>query len=357
MNILFDFYFSGDSGAAPDSLVQGPDGSYVGAASEYGQYGYGTLFQMNPPAVAGGAWTETILYDFPADVGFPAGLVRDKDGLLGVAGAVYGITTAGADEIFQLTPTVAGGAWSYSVIHSGHDFNLTLSPQGALFFTENYQLAQLTQSGGVWTFTPVYTFSENETPGGLAVDAAGNVYGAVYSGGSGYGEVVKLVPPSQPGGNWTETVIHTFSGTDGTNPWYLIVDGHGNLYGTTRYGGGHANGGVTFRLAPNSSGTYNYRSLYRFTGSSTTPSSPTSLAFFHDELYGFTEQSGYSFGSIYKLSISGGVVTETTLVNFGAATGNSNPAGKPLFASDGSIFGVTESGGPDDGGTFYQFVP
>ena len=64
-----------------------------------------------------------------------------------------------------------------------------------------------------------------------------------------------LVPGSD--GQWTESVLHTFTGypTDGGggypifyigNP--LIRDAAGNLYGVT--GGGSANDGVIFEVTP-----------------------------------------------------------------------------------------------------------
>ena len=46
------------------------------------------------------------------------------------------------------------------------------------------------------------------------------------------GTVFELTPTK--GGGWTETVLHSFDGTDGVSPSAgLIFDAAGNLYGTT----------------------------------------------------------------------------------------------------------------------------
>ena len=48
----------------------------------------------------------------------------------------------------------------------------------------------------------------------------------------------------------TETVLHSFTGTDGSLPLAgLIADSAGNLYGTTN-GGGASGNGVVFKLTP-----------------------------------------------------------------------------------------------------------
>jgi uncharacterized repeat protein (TIGR03803 family) len=77
------------------------------------------------------------------------------------------------------------------------------------------------------------------------MDAVGNLYGTPYSGGSSNDGVVYKI-----NANGTETVLHSFSGNDGSLPvGGLVFDTAGNLYGTTAYGG-TSNNGVVFKLAP-----------------------------------------------------------------------------------------------------------
>ena len=80
------------------------------------------------------------------------------------------------------------------------------------------------------------------------MDTAGNLYGTtVYGGSQCYcGVVYKLTP--QTNGEWKYTVLHQFNGYDGAQPSAnLVLDGKGNLYGTTATG--EAGGaGVAFEV-------------------------------------------------------------------------------------------------------------
>ena len=66
--------------------------------------------------------------------------------------------------------------------------------------------------------------------------------------GGAYGSVFKL---THSGSGWKETVLHTFTGgRDGGTPYSTIVlDSHGNLYGTASRGGTF-NDGVVFEITP-----------------------------------------------------------------------------------------------------------
>jgi uncharacterized repeat protein (TIGR03803 family) len=62
--------------------------------------------------------------------------------------------------------------------------------------------------------------------------------------------VYELSPSS--GGTWTEKILHDFQagGADGTNPEVgLVMDSHGNLYGTTA-NGGMGGFGTVFEVTP-----------------------------------------------------------------------------------------------------------
>jgi len=89
----------------------------------------------------------------------------------------------------------------------------------------------------------------------LIFDKTGNLYGTTYQAGAkGWGTVFKLSPGAN--GKWTETVLHSFSGSDGRTPSSgLIFDSTGNLYGTAGFGGnlndcGGTGCGVVFKVTP-----------------------------------------------------------------------------------------------------------
>jgi uncharacterized repeat protein (TIGR03803 family) len=221
------YMFTGSLGATPNGgLSFDSAGNLYGTAS--GGDGYGTAFRLSPGG--GGIWTMTILYAFTggADGGFPkSGLTFDGSGNLFGTTSLRGNTSGcgyGCGTVFELTPT-STGAWQFAVIH-------TFSPanDGA------YPLAAR-----------------------LIFDAAGNLYGTTAAGGisslcydfiCGGGTVFELVPTSS--GQWTEQIVHTFSGppVDGAAPAAGLVEGlDGHLFGTTRVGGSYSAGSV-FEIAP-----------------------------------------------------------------------------------------------------------
>ena len=87
--------------------------------------------------------------------------------------------------------------------------------------------------------------------GGVAVGSGGVLYGAT-GGTSTLGTLFSLAPPANPGGVWTQTVLHTFSGRGrtGSAPSTGVMLGSGDmLYGATNAGGvsGH---GTVYNLKP-----------------------------------------------------------------------------------------------------------
>lgn len=76
-------------------------GNLYGTAGQGGlrdkgtRHGNGTVFEVSPPAVSGGKWTETTLHDFAppgfGDGSYPTG------GIVMVYGKLYGATYYGGD--------------------------------------------------------------------------------------------------------------------------------------------------------------------------------------------------------------------------------------------------------------------
>jgi hypothetical protein len=76
--------------------------------------------------------------------------------------------------------------------------------------------------------------------GNLVADSAGNLYGTAFEGGAdNWGVVYELVRPVPPKTLWTGTVLYNFTGgADGRDPVAGVVfDKAGNLYGSTSRGG------------------------------------------------------------------------------------------------------------------------
>jgi hypothetical protein len=101
----------------PQNLVAGANGALYGASTYGGIYGYGAVFELQPPAASGDAWTETVLYSFAPQNGdgiYPlAGLSMGPNGALyGTTGPYYGY-----GYVYELQPPgSAGGSWTETVL-------------------------------------------------------------------------------------------------------------------------------------------------------------------------------------------------------------------------------------------------
>src|SRR5438552_29799 len=117
----------------------------------------------------------------------------------------------------------------------------------------------------------------------------------------------------------TFTTLHSFTGSDGANPYAGLVQGaDGNIYGTTIDGGAHGSGNV---IQITSSGKLT--SIYDFCAqpNCTDGQFPVSTLVMgpDGDFYGTTQNGGiYNFGTAFKISSSG---TLTTLHSFNIIDG------------------------------------
>jgi uncharacterized repeat protein (TIGR03803 family) len=265
-----------------------------------------------------------------------------------------------------LTLVVAPGAWAQGTYKSLHKFpgkrgwsrpvaGLIFDQSGNLYSTTSNggnasssgTVFKLTQNaGGRWTEVVLYSFcsankcADGASPdAGLIFDATGNLYGTTFNGGANQGGVVfKLAPNSD--GSWTESVLYTFCSltncSDGSSPdGNLIFDQSGNLYGTT-YTGGVSDLGTVFKLAPNSDGSWTESVLHSFAGGTDGGLPAAGLIFdAAGNLYG---TSGYA---VFKLKAnSNGSWTESVLYSL-----DDRSFGGLLFDQEGNLYGTTVVGG------------
>jgi uncharacterized repeat protein (TIGR03803 family) len=219
------------------------------------------------------------------------------------------------------------------------------------------------------TETVLYSFTGGNDGGnpqcGMILDAKGNLYGTTQSGGStSAGTVFELSPNSS--GGWNEQVLYSFTGLNGTGDGYLpfgglVLDGKGNLYGTT-VGGGTSFQGTIFELSPASNGTWTEKILYNF-GAGISGGSPQGSSLTLDaagNLYGVTPDGGtYGYGTVYELVAgSNGTWTQRILHSFSGGNDGYLPFGSGLqFDGVGNLYGSTTGGGLHDYGVIFKLVP
>src|SRR5579863_2660879 len=210
------------------------------------------------------------------------------------------------------------------------------------------------------TFSVLYSFTDGADGGvpttGVILDSAGNLYGTTSEGGLGRfdcpfgcGTVFKL----DTAGN--ETVLHSFgeTRTDGQTPFYgyLFRDGAGNLYGTTYAGGADGNGTI-FRVSPTGKET-----VVSFSGGANGGFPYAGLIpDAAGNAYGTTDGRGtgclpYGCGTVFKVNRAGKV---TVLHSFTDGPDGAYPSAGLVRDSAGNLYGTTESGGTNGGGTVFE---
>jgi uncharacterized repeat protein (TIGR03803 family) len=303
-SVLYNFgAHAGDPGGSgnPGIIAQGRDGDLYSTTWARGANGYGAVFKITTSGRL------TVLHSFN---------LNDEDGY-----EPYSGLTLGTDGYFYGT-TSEGGS-------SGSGTAFRISPSG--------------------TFTTLHEFtggSDGANPCAAPIQGTdGNFYGTTPSGGLGFGTVYKMTPSG------TVTSLHQFDGTDGAyslTPLILATDG--NFYGTTTAGGMFSLGTV-FKVT--STGTL----TLLYSADSTTAVIEAPLIQGSDGNFYTATVTGYEdFGVVFKMEPSGVV---TILHDFNGTTDGGNPFDGLVQATDGNLYGTTNSYGEgySNAGTFYRISP
>jgi uncharacterized repeat protein (TIGR03803 family) len=320
--------------------------------------GYSLALSLLIPLSSAGAESgETVLYKFCSQANCADGGAPSSSLIMDASGNLYGTTTQGGAN--GGCPEIGSGFGCGTVFK--------VAPDG----TETV----------LYSFCSQANCSDGATPAAsLMMDGAGNLYGTSATGGSendnypcgqhGCGTVFKL---SFNGNTWTETVLYAFlGGSDGSGPQAgLIMDGVGNLYGTTSQGGA-PDAGTVFELAANGTETV-LHTFTRTAGDGYIPSAGLVMDR-SGNLYGTTilggdqscPASNDGCGIVFKLSPNGSSWTETVLHAF---TGGSDGAwvwAGLISDREGNLYGTTSKGGSggaceDNGGngcgTVFKLAP
>ena len=191
--------------------------------------------------------------------------------------------------------------------------------------------------------------------GALVIGKFGELYSTTFAGGTSVlGTVFMLTHAT--GQPWKETVLHSFSGSDGQYPQSALVFGStGAFYGVT-VGGGPGGSGTIFELAPpsTSGGAWTETVLYGFTyngnGQNAVPNGPPLIGP-GGTLYTTTQggpdgPAGTALGLVVALvppATPASNWTEYELYTFGGPQGQVPVAG--VVSENGSLFGATALGG------------
>jgi uncharacterized repeat protein (TIGR03803 family) len=260
--------------------------------------------------------------------------------------------TLRSNASFTLQGSQASGG-TYAVTVQSRTPGITCSVSNGVGTVGSTNVTNISVSCSAATESVLYSFGTgtdaNGPFGGLLMDGAGNFYGTtIWGGASGLGAVFKLTPSG------TESVMHSFSGTpDGQNSFSgLISDNAGNLYGTTNNAGAN-NAGTVFKIAPSGaeSVVYSFGNLpdgqFPYTGRLIMDQS--------GNLYGMTESGGANNnGTVFKITPSG---TETILYSFGTGTDGNHPNASLIVDTAGNLYGTTSAGGANNNGTVFKITP
>ena len=171
-------------------------------------------------------------------------------------------------------------------------------------------------------------------PNQLIIDGAGNLCGtSVYGGAYGVGSVFKVTPKH------VLSLLYSFqNSTDGGNPYGpLVRDSAGNLYGET-YSGGTYNYGTIFKVTPagKESVLYNFSQELSVSGGNGLARDSAG------NLYGYNTNGN---GSVFELTASGAYKTLYTFCQLSGCTDGYSPFYRPTLKSNGVLYGMTEYGG------------
>ena len=303
----FDFGQADDGAYNYGSLKLGSDGWVYGTTAEGGQYGYGTIYRINP---VNREFESLFDFDMFGNGGTPlSGLMQATDGYY------YGATTYGG--------TVNGG-----------------------------MLYRFNASNNILTVLEDLSPSTGTEPSGTPMQASnGFLYGLTKHGGSiGDGALYKF--------NLSTSVYAKQAdfqdAATGSLPLGSLVEAtNGKLYAMAEYGGQFTYG-TLFEYDPANASLF---VMVHFDGlNKGSYPAGTLLEYDDNKLYGMCTSGGvYDAGTLFVFDAISGVCTKVH--DFNPANDGYKPYSTLMRASNNKIYGTTTRGGAYDSGVLFQYDP
>ena len=328
-------------------------GGVVGGSDGGGGKGDSTVFE-----IPSGSKKVATLASFDGGAGYGInGLSLDGQGNL--FGTTTGEGGANGDGMVfkvaagsRVVTTVA----SFDGINGEFPKGVTADGQGNLYGTTAVAEGSATAFEIPRGANTISTLAQFSTPGpapkGVVADGQGNLFGTDATGGvNGTGTVYEIARGSN-----TVTTLASFAGNNGSGISNVVMDGQGNLYGTTADGGLDGDG-TAFEIARGSNivttlASFNLNNTNKADNTNGLVPDPNVGVVMDGQgnLYGTTVAGGlYGDGTVFEIARGSGTVT--TLTSFKSFSGAS--VNDLVLDGQGNLFGTTDGAG-NSGGTVFK---
>jgi uncharacterized repeat protein (TIGR03803 family) len=354
-------------GANPQGTLILSGNMLYGTTLNGGSDGYGTVFALNTTTRI-----FTNLYTF-ADGNDGA---NPHAGLALSGGWLFGTASLGGGEFSGTVFTINTNGSGFSPVYTFSGGNDGAYPDGGVTISGN-MLYGTTFAGGSIGFGTVFALNTNDPVASFTNlcefnggDKGGYpLAGLIVSGGTLYGSTFGTSQDYVAGGRGTLfavntngigfTNIHSFSYSDGVEPYGELLLSNNILYGTTDAGGSGGNG-MVFQVNPDGTGYTVIKNFSAFGYNPSTSQATNSdganpqagLVMAGGTLYG-TAYSGGSNGYGALFAVNTGNSDFTNLYTFTNGNDGASPQGG-LVLSGSLLYGTAANGGSNQNGTVFS---
>ncbi len=303
-------------------------------------------------AGAAHAASEKVLYQFNCNAAVGC---SPAAGLVAVGNTLYGTTNTG---VFKASPAGAvqvlhrwggppdGEQADAAMIAVGGALYGTTNAGGKNFFGTVFKVT----TGGAESVLYSFSKTQGHFPEASLVNVGGVLYGtASGSGGANFGTVFKVTTAG------VATQVYKFKGrpSDGSGPMANLINVSGTLYGTTSTGGKYGQGTV-FKIT--TSGAEAVLHDFHNVSAKADGTSPAGgVLNVRGNLYGTTAAGGaHNCGTVFRLTLAG---VETLLYSFDCTNGDGGDPAAALIDVSGTLYGTTQGGGKYGYGTVFSITP